>query len=204
MLRIHEAGICASTSVRDQAGSSMAERICSKVTIVTSTPSSPPPPPPPVLCRACTQTDSFRRERYGQPAWKGSTSRRRDAPQSGNSDSSAPALSESLRRSVSLMEGGVRDFFFSPSEGALPVPPSAFHPHAAQAAGLEANKARSGGAPVPCSAAAGCAWRRAKAGAERSAAAERTGFSLIRQLMLLLQMWRRCYSPNRLRFLQVM
>lgn len=50
--------------------------------------------------------------------------------------------------------------------GALPVVPSAPHPHAVQtvgaAAGLEANEARRSGAPVPCSAAAGCAGERAK------------------------------------------
>ena len=54
--------------------------------------------------------------------------------------------------------------------GALPVVPSAPHPHAVQtvgaAAGLEANEARRSGAPVPCSAAAGCAGERAKPGTE--------------------------------------
>ncbi len=58
-------------------------------------------------------------------------------------------------------------FFFL---GALPVVPSAPHPHAAQTvgatAGLEANKARRNGAPVPCSAAAGCGGQRAKPGAD--------------------------------------
>lgn len=54
--------------------------------------------------------------------------------------------------------------------GALPVVPSAPHPHAVQTvgatAGLEANKARRNGAPVPCSAAAGCGEQHTKPGAE--------------------------------------
>lgn len=54
--------------------------------------------------------------------------------------------------------------------GALPAVPSAPHPHAVQTvratAGLEANKAKRNGAPVPCSAAAGCGGQQEKHGAD--------------------------------------
>lgn len=53
---------------------------------------------------------------------------------------------------------------------ALPAVPSAPHPHAVQTvgatAGLEANKAKRNGAPVPCSAAAGCGGQHEKHGAD--------------------------------------
>lgn len=61
--------------------------------------------------------------------------------------------------------------------GALPAVPSAPHPHAVQTvgatAGLEANKAKRNGAPVPCSAAAGCGRQHAKRGADHWRATDR-------------------------------
>lgn len=61
--------------------------------------------------------------------------------------------------------------------GALPAVPSAPHPHAVQTvgatAGLEANKAKRNGAPVPRSAAAGCGERRGKRGADPRGGADR-------------------------------
>lgn len=150
-------------------------RVCSKVMIVT-----PPPPPPPPLVHAprLLPTGALRIDCIK----KGSLQGDGDAPQSrlkkSNSElcsrtdksflkSPAVGFADKARRGlIGLLQAG---FQCVPS-----VVPSAPHPHAVQTvratAGLEANKARRNGAPVPCSAAAGCWGQHAKPGADRQGA----------------------------------